>query len=164
MQAQTTEHAHAPAMQETDWATRRRRLERFAALLEAGREPVRLFTTMECYPRRERLALRQAGSPLAAAYRDPQFRREGLGGDRVGDAIAFFNLSLSEAHALLCDCRYGAFSISGEPLAQRIAHRVRRLAARRNLAEWRAALSGGLAAVTARLRPILTTGSRGASV
>jgi hypothetical protein len=163
MQAQTAEHAQAPVAQETDWATRRRRLERFAALLEGGREPVRLFTTMECYPRRERLALRQAGSPLAVAYRDPQLRREGLGGDRVGDAIAFFKLSLAEVHALLCD-RYGAFSLTGEPLAQRVAHRARRLAAKRNLEEWRATLSNGLAAMAGRLRHALTAREKTASV
>jgi hypothetical protein len=160
MLAETTEQsARAPAARQTDWTTRRRRLERLADLLERRDEPVRLFTTMECYPRRERLALRQPGSPLALACRDPQFRREGLHGDRVGDAVVFFKLSLSEAHALLCDCRYGAFSLSGEPLAQRIARRARNLAAKRNFDEWRALLASGLATAASRLRRLPALGS-----
>jgi hypothetical protein len=161
--AQKATRACAPAA-ESDWAARRRRLERFATLLERRRTPVRLFSTMECYPRRERLALRQPDSPLTVAYQDLQFRREGLAGDRVGDAIAFFNLSLSEAHALLCDCRYGAFSLSGETLAQRIARRARKLAAKRSLDEWRTFLSARLGFTAARLRRLLPAGGRAASV
>lgn len=132
-----------------EWAERRRRLERLAGLLETTRAPVRLFTTMECYPRRERLRLRQDRSPLALAFHDAQFRREGLTGDSVGEGMAFFHLSMGEAHDLLCDCGYGGLAMFRTPLAMLVARRARKLAARRNLAEWRALL----AIVAGRLKP-----------
>lgn len=133
------------------WAARRRRLERLASLLETTAAPVRMFSTMECYPKRERLALRQAGSALALAWSDPGFRREGLLGDSVGDAISFFNLSLSEAHALLCDCGYGGFARMNAPLNDLIAGRARALAAKRSVAEWLDRLAAVLRSTRARL-------------
>ncbi|RTL84083.1 MAG: hypothetical protein EKK29_14510 [Hyphomicrobiales bacterium] len=135
-----------------EWAVRRRRLERLAGLLESTHESVKLFSTMECYPRRERLMLRLDRSPLAVAYRDEQFRREGLRGDSVGEGMAFFNLSLREAHALLCDCGYGAFSFLGAPLSRQIARRARKLAAKRNFEEWRQLFDGWVDAAATRLR------------
>ncbi|WP_457798013.1 hypothetical protein [Methylocystis sp. S23] len=119
------------------WMLRRRRLERLACLLEAAREPARLFITMECYRKRERLALKQDGSPLSIAFRDPLLRLEGMSGDSVGDGVAFFGLSQREAHALLCDCGYGGVMRMGAPLNRLIAGRARKLAAKRSLAEWR---------------------------
>ncbi|QGM97400.1 hypothetical protein [Methylocystis parvus] len=119
------------------WMLRRRRLERLAELLEAAPTPARLFVTMECYPRRDRLMLRQEGSPLFVAFADPLFRREGLTGDSVADGVAFFGLSLREAHALLCDCGYGGVMRMGAPLNGLIAARARRLASKRTFAEWR---------------------------
>ncbi len=144
-----------------DWAVRRRRLERLAGLLESTHEPVKLFTTMECYPRKERLMLRLDRSPLALAYRDEQFRREGLKGDSVGEGMAFFNLSLREAHVLLCDCRYGALSLLGAPLSRQIARRARKLAAKRSVEEWRELFSGWVDAASSRLR-LFTGKSRAA--
>lgn len=135
-----------------EWAVRRRRLERLAGLLESAHEPVKLFSTMECYPRRERLMLRLDRSPLAVAYRDEQFRREGLKGDSVGEGMAFFNLSIREAHALLCDCRYGALSLLGAPLSRQIARRARKLAAKRSVEEWRELIAVWADAASARLR------------
>lgn len=137
-----------------EWAERRRRLERLAGLLESTEEPVKLFVTMECYPRKERLMLRLERSPLALAYRDAQFRREGLAGDSVGEGMAFFNLSMREAHALLCECGYGPFSLLGAPLSRLVARRARKLAAKRNLEEWRALLTSWFDAAAARLRPL----------
>jgi hypothetical protein len=120
----------------SDWALRRARLDRLARLLESTTRPVRLFTALECYPRERRLALRQTDSPMAVAFADPLFREEGLAGDSVGDGVAFFHLSMREAHALLCDCRYGLMR-PGAPMAARVAQRARRMAARRSAAEWR---------------------------
>ncbi len=135
-----------------EWAVRRRRLERLAGLLESTHEPVKLFSTMECYPRRERLMLRLDRSALAIAYRDAEFRREGLKGDSVGEGMAFFNLSMREAHALLCDCRYGALSLLGAPLSRQIARRARKLAAKRSLEEWRELFTAWGDAAAARFR------------
>ncbi len=128
------ERLEAPAPR---WIVRRRRLERLAGLLEAHPEPVRLFLTMECYPRRERLALRHSNSPVSVAFGDPTFRREGLAGDTVGDAVAFFDLSMREAHSLLCDCGYGGFAQMTTPIARLVAKRARTLAARWTMAELR---------------------------
>lgn len=120
-----------------DWMLRRQRLERLANLLEAAENPVRLFITMECYPKNERRALRQDGSPLTIARQDPLFRQEGLSGDTVGEGMTFFRLSLREAHALLCDCGYGGVMRMGASLNSLVAARARRLAATHSLAEWR---------------------------
>jgi hypothetical protein len=127
-----------------DWMLRRQRLERLASLIEAMEKPVRLFITMECYPKHERRALRHDGSPLTIALQDPLFRQEGLAGDRVEDGITFFRLSLREAHALLCDCGYGGVMRMGASLNSLVAARARRLAARRSFAEWRDRLAAWL--------------------
>jgi hypothetical protein len=119
------------------WALRRRRLSRLSRLLETDGTPVRLFTTLECYRGSERLGLRQPGSPLALAYGDPIFRREGLKGDSIGDGIAFFGLSMREAHALLCDCGYGGPARVGATISALVAERARALAAKRSFAEIR---------------------------
>lgn len=113
---------------------RRRRLERFASVLISTRTHARLFETMESYPRNKRLALRAPDSPLAIACDDAVLRRDGLRGDTVADAIEFFGLSMREAHALLCDCGYGA-STEGYAQNVAIAARARRLAAKRSIGE-----------------------------
>ncbi len=116
-----------------NWVVRRRRLARLASLLDARQEPVQLFLAMEWVPKKERPALRQDGSPLTIAYEDPHFRREGLAGDSVGDGMAFFHLSMSQVHALFCECMY-AHSPEKET-SRLVAARVRSLAAKRTLAE-----------------------------
>lgn len=127
-----------------DWMLRRQRLERLAGLIEAAEKPLRLFITMECYSKKERLALRHDGSPLTLALQDPLFRQEGLTGDSVGEGITFFRISLREAHALLCDCGYGGVMRMGASLNNLAAARARRLAARPSLAEWRDRLAAWL--------------------
>ncbi|KAF2989923.1 hypothetical protein MJC1_03061 [Methylocystis sp. MJC1] len=127
-----------------DWALRRLRLERLARLVEAEKEPVRLFSTMECYPRKKRLALRQNGSPLAIAFKDSIFRIEGLAGDSVADGVSFFKLSLAEAHTLLCDCHYGGVLHIGQSIGEQVAQRARSLAARHTFAELRDRLTSWL--------------------
>ena len=113
-------------------AVRRQRLNRLADLLSAYTGPIRLLTRIEALPRGERCALRGDCSPLALAYTDLEFRRAGLAGDTVGDAMAFFDLSDSEAHTLFCDCHYG-MSVSVQPPT--IAARVRGVANRLSVGE-----------------------------
>ncbi|WP_424360142.1 hypothetical protein [Methylocystis parvus] len=127
-----------------DWMLRRQRLERLAGLIETAEKPVRLFITMECYAKQERLALRHDGSPLTIAFRDPLFRQEGLTGDSVREGMTFFRLSLREAHALLCDCGYGGVMRMGASLNNLVAARARGLAAKRSFAEWRDRLAAWL--------------------
>jgi hypothetical protein len=107
-------------------ATRRRRLERWADLLERHDGPVRLLTRIEYLPDPERALARQDDSPLTIAYRDPVLRGEGLAGDRLGDAVAFFDLNRSEAHYILCDC-HDMGAVTRQILAQRVRAAARRV-------------------------------------
>ena len=93
-----------------------------AAYSSAHPGRIRLFSMMEYVPVRERVKLRQDESPLSIAYRDPQFRQQGLTGDRLGDAIDFFGLSMREAHHLFCDCNYsGAITPGAVAVARQLA-------------------------------------------
>jgi hypothetical protein len=88
--------------------SRRERLERWAELLEQQSE--RRLSTIEGTEfgdRREREAKRADSSPLTVAFEDPILRAEGLRGDRVGDAVEFFDLSHGEVHRLVCYCHHG---------------------------------------------------------
>jgi hypothetical protein len=97
---------------------RRARLERLAQLLAQHDGPVTLLSRIEYLSEQDRLPLRLDNSPLEIAYRDPLLRAQGLASDRLGDGIAFFNLSPGEAHYLLCDCHYSGL-VTGEMLAAR---------------------------------------------
>ena len=100
--------------------TRRERLERWAEALE--REPGRRLRSLgeiEFHPRGERPFMRADNSPITVAYADPVLRAAGLKGDRLGDAIEFFDLSERQAHALLCSCMNG-WSMSAEKTATRL--------------------------------------------
>ena len=88
--------------------SRRERLERWVELLE--RQPHRRLSTIEGTEfgsRREREAKRADHSPLTVAFEDPVLRAAGLRGDRVGDAVGFFELSHDEVHRLVCYCHHG---------------------------------------------------------
>lgn len=116
-------------------ALRRQRLERLASLLDEHKRPVRLFSGVEWIPEEERLTLRQDDSPLTIAYLDPAFRRQGLLGDRFGDAMAFFGLSMREAHRLFCDCGYVGTAIPRSITSDMLAQRARSLATKVTFAE-----------------------------
>ena len=111
-------------------ALRRKRLERLAAVLEAHTGPLRLFSRAEYLPRDDRMLLRQDDSPLDLAFRDPVLRGEGLAGDRMRDALAFFDLSWNQAHHLFCDCHY-----EGRATSKMVAGQVRSLAHRVTLGD-----------------------------
>ena len=65
-----------------------------------------------------------AGAHAArGGLQDPVLRRDGLASDRLGDAMAFFELSNRQAHRLFCDCHY-----SGNMTGAGLAARLRRLA------------------------------------
>jgi hypothetical protein len=100
------------------------RLERWAELLE--REPKRRLRSLgeiEFKTPAERKVMRANDSPLAVAFADPVLRAEGLASDRLGDAIAFFELTESQAHRLLCSCMNGMSMTASRP-----AHRIRAIA------------------------------------
>jgi hypothetical protein len=85
------------------------RLQLWAEALEreGGRRLKTLFRT-EYAPPAERAALRADDSLLTVAFNDPRMRAEGLAGDTVGDAVAFFGISEMELHDIICFCRHGA--------------------------------------------------------
>jgi hypothetical protein len=105
--------------------SKRRRLERWAEILE--REGDRQLTTLreiENAPADEREALRGDDSPLTIAFSDPRLRADGLAGDTVGDAAAFFEMSPMELHGILCTCHHGP-TIAADTAAERIRAAVR---------------------------------------
>jgi hypothetical protein len=116
------------------WVERRRRLQRLARLLEACQKPVRPFQGIEGEQKKDRLSLRQAGSPLAIAYEDPLMRWDGLRDDSLGEAIAFFHLSFREAHALFCECGY--LHSAERNWTTVVAKRIRATAAKSTLSEY----------------------------
>ena len=100
--------------------SRRERLDRWAELLE--RDPDRLLATLdeiEFKPKSLRRSMRADGSALSVAYTDPVLRADGMASDRLGDAIAFFDLSEHDAHIILCSCHGGA-TMRAEEAARRV--------------------------------------------
>ena len=107
--------------------SRRERLERWVELLE--QRPHRRLSTIEGTEfgsRREREAKRADHSPLTVAFEDPVLRAAGLRGDRIGDAVGFFELSHGEAHRLVCSCHHGRTVSPGT-----VAARLRMMASKR---------------------------------
>ncbi|HZT87803.1 MAG TPA: hypothetical protein VFA12_07525 [Stellaceae bacterium] len=130
--------------------SREERLERWAAALEAHEGRLVPFRDLEYFAFAVHEPLRQPNSPLTVAYRDPALRRAGLESDRFGDGVAFFDLSRSQAHRLLCSCGY-----IGRMQADEVARRVRRLARPRRRLDWRPANPlPALARWLAGLRPL----------
>lgn len=104
--------------------SRRDRLERWAELLE--RQPKRRLRSLgeiEFTPEEKRPELRSDESPITVAYEDPILRADGLRGDRLGDAMEYFDLSERSAHRLLCSCMNGWSMEAGVT-----ARKVRRIA------------------------------------
>ena len=88
---------------------RAQRFEAWAKALERqGGASVRLFHQLEFMPRCDWGPLRVEDSPLTIAYNDPVLRAAGLQSDRLGDAMAFFELGESDTHRMLCSCMHGA--------------------------------------------------------
>jgi len=105
------------------------RLERWADALEhEGRRHLKTLFEVEYAPPAERAALRADDSLLTVAFNDPRLRAEGLAGDTVGDAVAFFGIHERELHDILCFCHHGATMA-----ADAAAVRIRAAAVRRPL-------------------------------
>jgi len=63
--------------------------------------------------------VRADDSPLSVAFADQRLRAEGLAGDTVGDATAFFSINEMELHNILCFCHYGE-TMSAKMAATRV--------------------------------------------
>ena len=106
--------------------SRRERLERWTEILrDDPARPLKLLDQIEYKSGRLRSTARADGSPIALAFADPAFRREGLTGDTLGEAEAFFGLSSWEAHHILCICHFGCFADSAQ-IAERVSEVARR--------------------------------------
>jgi len=105
--------------------TRQERLERWADALQAHTGELNALREIEYLPFRERRAYRGPNTPLTVAFNDPELRSAGLAGDRLGDAMDFFEMSNEDAHRLLCDCHYHG-TMTGPGLAYRIRHYMQR--------------------------------------
>lgn len=103
--------------------SRRERIERWAQVLDRHEGPLNALRQVEYLSPQERRAYRGVNTPLTVAFNDPVLREEGLASDRLGDAMDFFKLSDSEAHTLLCDCRYHG-RMTGSGLAIRLRRYV----------------------------------------
>jgi hypothetical protein len=100
--------------------SKRQRLERWAEVLEReGSRRLATLRAIEHAPLEGREALRADDSPLTVAFNDPQLRADGLLGDTIGDAAAFFGMNPMQLHTSLCACHHGA-SISADTAAKRV--------------------------------------------
>src|SRR6185369_11428529 len=73
--------------------SKRERLELWVEALEReGGRRLRTFCEIEYSPPAERARLRADDSPVSVAFADQRLRAEGLAGDTVGDAAAFFGI------------------------------------------------------------------------
>ncbi len=63
---------------------------------------------------------RAEDSPLSVAFEDWAFQAEGLQGDRVGDALAFFDLSEDEMQRIIGASGYGGGTIPAAIAAERV--------------------------------------------
>lgn len=112
--------------------THRERLNRWADLLEQQPGSIEALYRIEYLSETDRRAYRGGdNTPLAIAFRDPVLRADGLGGDTLGDAMDYFEMTDEDAHRLLCDCHY-AGSLTGHNLAAR----VRRFAGSGGVMAW----------------------------
>jgi hypothetical protein len=88
--------------------TREQRLERWIEVLEANASrKLRPLYEIEYLSAEDLRKCRSDGSPLSVAYEDPVLRAEGLKSDRLGDCIAFFEITDRQMHHAFCSCHIG---------------------------------------------------------
>ena len=127
--------------------SQRERLERWAKLLAQQPERgLRAIEGTEFGTRRERRAKRADGSPISVAFEDPVLRAEGLRGDRVGDAVDFFELPERDVHHLICYCHHG-HTVSASAVAALLRPMARRAEA--PALRGRTVIAGGLSVAAA---------------
>lgn len=102
--------------------TRCEKLKHWAALIRKADRPVWLYNALEYMSstelRRTRIGGEGDATALAIAASDPVFQAQGLNATTsIADALRFFELSISQAHAFSCDC---GGAISNDQQADRI--------------------------------------------
>jgi hypothetical protein len=137
---QLREAAAVVAAQPITTLTRKDRLNRWADLLDQHGGSLEALYRIEYLPEAERRAYRGGdNTPLAVAYRDPVLRGDGLAGDKLGDAMDYFEMSDEDAHHLLCDCHY-----MGSLTGRNLAARLRRYAEGGGVMGWARRVFGGI--------------------
>ncbi len=98
------------------------RLLRWIEVLEANasRRLSSLYE-IEYLSTQERRECRSNSSPLTVAYEDSVLRADGLKGERVGDCLAFFQLTERQVHHAFCSCHVGT-TFSARDAAARLRH------------------------------------------
>ena len=100
--------------------SKRERLELWIEALEReGGRRLRTLFEIEYAPASKRSGMRADDSPLTVAFNNPRLRAEGLTGDTIGDAAAFFGISERELHNIVCFCHSGE-TMSAETAAARV--------------------------------------------
>jgi hypothetical protein len=100
--------------------SKRERLELWIQALEReGGRRLRTLFEIEYAPASKRSGIRADDSPLTVAFNNPRLRAEGLAGDTIGDAAAFFGISERELHNIVCFCHSGE-TMSAETAAVRV--------------------------------------------
>lgn len=96
-----------------------------AALDRQGDRQLNTLFQLEYLPTVRRAQLRADDSLLSVAFADPRLRAEGLAGDTMGDAVAFFGVSERELHDIVCFCHHGP-TISARTAAAQIRNAAAR--------------------------------------
>jgi hypothetical protein len=101
--------------------TRREKLLHWAALVRKAGRPVGLYHALEYMSWAQQQRTRIGPDDVTAlgiAAADPVFQAQGLNASTsIADALRFFELSISQAHAFSCDC---GGAISNDQQAERI--------------------------------------------
>ena len=102
--------------------SREQRLQRWIEVLEANaNRQLRPLYQIEYLSAQERREYCSNSSPLVIAYEDSVLRAEGLKSDRVGDCLAFFQITERQVHHAFCSCHVGS-TFSARDAAARLRH------------------------------------------
>lgn len=95
------------------------RLKLWAEALEReGSRQLNTLFQVEYAPAERRAVLRADDSLLTVAFSDARLRAEGLAGDTMGDAVAFFGVSERQMHDIVCFCHHGPTIAANTAAAQ----------------------------------------------
>jgi hypothetical protein len=101
--------------------TRREKLKHWAALIRKSDRPIALYHALEymSWAQLQRTRISDGGpTALSIAASDPVFQAQGLNASTpLTDALRFFEMTITEAHAFSCDC---GGAISNDQQADRI--------------------------------------------
>jgi hypothetical protein len=99
------------------------------ALERQGARQLNTLFQVEYAPAERRAISRADDSLLTVAFNDLRLRAEGLAGDTMGDAVAFFGMSERQMHDIVCFCHHGPTIAANTAAAQ-----IRAAAARQTYA------------------------------